>query len=63
MLEENRMEGIMMLTRCSTAPEGVPECFRMCCKQHKLSDHGALGLGAHAALMCRVTALESWRDP
>lgn len=54
MQEENRMEEIMTVSRCSSVPERAPECFRTRCKQHKPSDPGTLGLGAPAALMGRL---------
>jgi hypothetical protein len=62
LLEENRMGEIMTITRCSSAPEGAPGCFCICCKQHKLSNHGTLGFSIHTSHICIVIGFESKKD-
>lgn len=57
------MEGTVVVTRYSSALERVPECSRVCCKEHRLPNQGSLGLGAHAALLCRALGFERKRGP
>ena len=44
LLEENRIEGIMTVTRCSSGPVGAPERFCVGCKQQQPSSTGPCGV-------------------
>jgi hypothetical protein len=63
LLEESKREGIMPAARCCSASKEALGCFCICCRQHKLSDHGTLGFNAHTSVRCRVIGFESEQDP